>query len=80
MSNRLDKDREKKLQPKRMQTAIDSLLKLDTLDSGVEKINETTIRFIYKGYTVIFYPYTGWHSGVSIKDGRGLENLLKQLK
>ena len=29
---------------------------------------------------VKFFPYSGWHTGKSIKDGRGIENLLKQLK
>lgn len=36
--------------------------------------------FQYKGETVRFYPYTGWHTGKTIKDGRGLKNLLKQIK
>lgn len=80
MSNRINQEREAKLQPKRMQTAIDELLKLDTLDSGIEKVNETKIRFIYKGETVTYYPYSGWASGKSIKDGRGIDNLLNQLK
>jgi hypothetical protein len=78
--SRLDKDREARLQPKRMQFAIDELLKLDTLDSGIEKVNETQIRFIYKGERVTYYPYSGWAVGKSIKDGRGIDNLLNQLK
>ena len=36
--------------------------------------------FQHKGHTIRFYPYTGWFTGKGIKDGRGLENLLKQLK
>jgi hypothetical protein len=36
--------------------------------------------FQYKGATIRFYPFTGWHTGKTIKDGRGLNNLLKQLQ
>lgn len=38
------------------------------------------ITFDFKGHTVIFYPYKGWFSGKTVKDGRGLINLLKQIK
>lgn len=34
----------------------------------------------HKGERVVYYPYSGWASGKSIKDCRGLKNLLKQLK
>lgn len=36
--------------------------------------------FEHKGNTIRFYPYTGWFTGKGIKDGRGLEKLLRQLK
>ena len=38
------------------------------------------ITFDFKGHTVMFYPYKGWFSGKTVKDGRGLINLLKQIK
>ena len=38
------------------------------------------IRFNYLGSQILFYPYTGWHTGKTIKDGRGIKNLLKQIK
>lgn len=38
------------------------------------------ITFDFKGHTVMFYPYKGWFTGKSVKDGRGLINLLKQIK
>lgn len=38
------------------------------------------LTFQHKGNTIRFYPYTGWFTGKGIKDGRGLERLLKQLK
>lgn len=35
--------------------------------------------FEYKGNKIRLFPYTGWFTGKGIKDGRGLQNLLKQL-
>lgn len=77
MSNRLDQDREAKLQPKRLQYAKEQIEKL-----GLEILFEcdTRIDFMYKGKTVQFFPYSGWHTGSSIKDGRGLKKLLSQIK
>ena len=40
---------------------------------------EKEIHFLFKENIVRYYPDTGWHSGKSIKDGRGLNNLLHQL-
>lgn len=77
MSNRLDQDREAALQPQRMTTAKMALRNL-----GYDIIFEdnTTLRFVFGEHVVTFYPYSGWHTGKSIKDGRGLENLLRQIK
>lgn len=65
------------LQPERMQIALFELGFL-----GIDPIEQdsTTITFEWKGHPVKFYPYTGWHTGKTIKDGRGLQNLLNQLK
>lgn len=41
--------------------------------------NDLTISFRYNCETVLFYPYTGWFTGKSVKDGRGLRNLLNQI-
>lgn len=38
------------------------------------------LQFEFKGSTVMFFPYTGWFSGKTVKDGRGLNNLLKQIR
>jgi hypothetical protein len=77
MSNRLDQEREKKLQPTRVQHALKKLFEI-----GIEPItiDSTKIVFEFKGEKIQFFPYSGWHTGKSIKDGRGLKNLLKQLK
>lgn len=42
--------------------------------------DQKCIEFIYRGSIVRFYPYTGWHTGKAIQDGRGINKLLKQLK
>lgn len=41
--------------------------------------NPAKLSFQFKGEKVVFWPLTGWASGKSITDGRGLKNLLKQL-
>ncbi len=75
MSNRLDKERETELQPKRMEYACSKIAEL-----GFKYIADNTkVCFQYKGHQVTFFPYSGWHTGKSIKDGRGLQNLLKQI-
>lgn len=74
---RLDKEREKRLEPLRMQKALEELQKVGVQISYQDK---KQIRFFWKGKTVSFFPYSGWHSGQTITDGRGLNNLLKQLK
>ena len=75
MSNRLNQDRENKLQPLRMDKAVSELEKRGFTVTH----NETRIDFMYDGHKVLFFPYSGWASGSSIKDGRGLKNLLRQL-
>ncbi len=74
---RLNKEKEQKLQPKRIQYAIDELKKLEI---EVFNITSTSIQFTHKKETITFYPYSGWHTGKSIVDGRGVEKLLKQIK
>lgn len=77
MSNRLDKEREAALQPERIQHAKNKITAL-----GYEIIYEdgTRIDFMFNGSKIQFYPYSGWHTGATIKDGRGLNNLLNQIK
>ena len=77
MSNRLNQEREIKLQPKRIQNAINAIKGL-----GIEITYEdsTRLEFNHNGSTVCYYPYSGWASGTSIKDGRGFHKLYKQIK
>lgn len=77
MSNRLNKEREAELQPKRMEVAIAAIR---NLGYPIIRYDETAIVFLYKDHHVTFYPYSGWHTGKTIKDGRGLQNLLNNTK
>ena len=74
---RLDTERQVKLEPLRMQKALDSLNELNVSDIAH---NAKMILFTWKGARVQYFPYTGWASGKTIKDGRGLKRLLKQLE
>ncbi len=67
----------KKIQKERWEFAISELTDLG-IDIYYESISE--IRFEHQGQIVIFFPYSGWHTGKSILDGRGLNKLLTQLK
>jgi hypothetical protein len=75
MSNRLNQEREDILQPKRIEGCK---AKLESLGFVVTQA-DVSLKFQYRGSTITFWPYSGWHSGKSIKDGRGFNNLLKQL-
>ncbi len=76
MSNRLDQEREKELEPKRVQYAID---KLKEKGYDPEVFGGKRIQFEFKGNTITHWPYSGWHSGKGIKDGRGIHKLLEQI-
>lgn len=73
---RLNKTREEKLQPYRINYAISEITKLGYV---MTHINEVKIEFVHKGEKVHFFPYSGWATGKSIKDGRGLKHLINQL-
>ena len=49
-------------------------------DCDIIRIDETKIVFLYKNKTVLYYPKKEWATGKSIEDGRGLKNLINQLK
>lgn len=77
--SRLDTERQNRLEPKRMAKAIEEIEKRGYT---VIQLNETSLKFkvddIGDSY-VTYFPYSGWHTGRSIKDGRGLSKLLRQL-
>lgn len=74
---RLNIERQNILEPKRMEYAVEIITRM-----GFKVINkqDNCFSFFFSGHPVTFFPYSGWATGKSIKDGRGLDNLLKQLK
>ena len=55
--------------------------------SEIEKLGYTltdeddqSIKFEYKGQTVTFWAYTGLFSGKTVRDARGIKNLINQIK
>lgn len=74
---RLDTDRQKELEPERMVYAKQEIEKL-----GYRIIyeSETELQFMFNGAEIKLFPYSGWHTGKTIKDGRGIAKLLKQIK
>lgn len=77
MSNRENQEREARLQPQRIETTVN---KLTELGINIVDVDNTTVCFIWKGHKCKMFAYSGWHCGKTIKNGRGLDNLLKQLK
>ena len=76
MSKRLDQEREARLEPVRIRKAVDVLQKM-----GYEtKVESKSVTFIHNGNKLTYFPYSGWLSGKGVKDGRGLDNMLKQLR
>jgi len=74
---RLNEERQKDLEPKRIEHAIK---KIETLGLSVYFSDSTKISFNYKDNPITFFPYSGWHTGKGIKDGRGIKKLLNQLR
>lgn len=73
---RLNTDRQKELEPKRMEVAIESI---EAFGYEIHFKDDSRISFMFKEKQVTLYPYSGWHTGKSIKDGRGLQKLLTQI-
>ena len=74
---RLNLEREQKLQPERMKFAQKALAHMGY---SVTQVSENELQFIHQGETIKVFPYSGWFTGKSIKDGRGIAKLLTQLK
>lgn len=77
MSKRLNQDRVKELQPKRMEFAKNEIEKLGYT---VSQIDDTELRFLFNGSEIKVFPYSGWFQGKKIKAGRGINKLLNQIK
>lgn len=77
MGERLNIERQNELEPKRIAHAKK---KIESLGHEIVFESKKEIRFWFKGKTVCFFPYSGWHTGATIKDGRGLKKLIDQIK
>lgn len=75
--SRLDTERQEALEPIRVDHARE---KLQALGLKVLYAFANEIGFNYNGKLVKLYPYSGWFTGKTVTDGRGLDNLLAQLK
>lgn len=56
-----------------------ALRKLSKLGMPIKPVNKSRIDIKFRGNIIQFFPYTGWHSGKGIKDGRGFKKLYNQL-
>ncbi|MDP9954742.1 hypothetical protein J2X97_000379 [Epilithonimonas hungarica] len=74
---RLNQERQKELEPQRIAFAKD---KIEQLGFDITYEDTSKIQFLFKNKTITFFPYSGWYSGKGIKPGRGLNELIKQLK
>lgn len=74
---RQDIDRQNKLEPKRMQHAKKQI---EALGFQVFEFDKSTLVFQFKDHEIKYFPYSGWASGKTIKDGRGLERLINQIR
>lgn len=59
----------------RFKYALNKISKLYKVERGGK-----ALYFYFKGAKITFWPYTGWASGKTIEDGRGIRNLLSQIK
>ena len=74
---RLNVERQKELEPQRVNYASNQI---KALGYDIDFQDEKRIQFTFKGESVVIFPYSGWYSGKSINDGRGLAGLLQQIK
>jgi hypothetical protein len=69
-----------KINPELEEPRMDYAIRMITeLGYEVDRVNDNELNFIYKDNLIKIFPYTGWHTGKGIKDGRGIHNLLKQI-
>lgn len=67
-----------KNEPQRVQYAITQLQRLGYKPVWCPAVK--AIKFTHNGNEITFFPYKGWFSGKGIQCGRGIENLIRQLK
>jgi len=65
------------IQRERKHLAID---KLSAAGYDCHYESDSEIRFFYNGNEITYFPFKQWFTGKGIKDGRMLDNLLKQIQ
>ena len=76
MGSEISNTLRKELQPERVQYAMNLIEKAGCT---ITFQNEKEIIFQHKDERINFFPYSGWATGKSIKDGRGIHKLINQL-
>jgi len=74
---RLNTDRQNELEPERLLYAVKAIEKLGYKTAITP--DGKSLKFLFNQHVITLFPYSGWFSGVGIKDGRGIHKLLKQL-
>lgn len=70
------KDRRNAYKEERM---IHAIKRISREGYTVRQVDDLTLLFMFHAEPVRFYPYTGWATGKSIEDGRGLQRLIDQI-
>lgn len=73
------KERRDALEGPRLSYAIERLASVGITDVAYEG-GSRSLSFQWHGNTVRIWPYTGYFNGKGLKPGRGIENLIRQLK
>ena len=71
------KERQQELEPGRVEYAR---RQIENLGYTVTQMSPTTLQFTFMGSIVRVFPYSGWFTGKTVKDGRGIHKLLNQIK
>ena len=80
MSSTSEWYREEVREPKEVSRIAYAKERLERLGYEVTEIRDNkSLVFFHNGHRITFYPYKGWFSGKGIKDGRGIETLIKRL-
>ena len=75
--SRLNEERQKKLEPQRIAYCKG---KLEEMGYVIRQETDRSLKFLHRGNLITFFPYSGWHSGKGIVDGRGFKELVKKLQ
>lgn len=76
MSNRLNQERQERLEPKRIQHAVDLI---ESIGYEITIRTDKSIQFYFNNSIVTVWPYSGWCSGKTINDCRGIRKLIAQI-